>query len=416
MANWGEDKRNANRDRDPISYREAELQRRKVMQQRRQAEDRALADKRKLKQARKKELWQRERYNNIRDSYEAKEKAIKEAKNQNNTDITTENLVTDLPDYKKDDGSGLVDKNKLEEIKQQEEERRGYNPASTVTDDEKKQQEEKAKKIAKKKKKRKKRRQRLMRIIAILGPLGVLIAIIIGLIISGAVVVIIYLYTSDGNKQLIDAGLVKDAAEIKKLKGDEKYDDLDKLDTPVGGGTGAVSNSADGGADGSIGNVGGENLAEFKKGSFKWPVDNKLPPNSEQDFGPRSFGWHDGLDFNGNGSKFVYAAHEGTVIYADSATKAGPGLSALGQAVVVIKSGDVNMIYQEFGNVARGDILVKKGDKVKAGQKIGKIGPNGAGTPLHLHFGMTKKDWIAAQASWDKNDGVFIDPRPYFGF
>lgn len=148
------------------------------------------------------------------------------------------------------------------------------------------------------------------------------------------------------------------------------------------------------------------------KGSFGWPVDNKLKPAGAQLFGnTRGAGvyqFHDGIDFNGNGSTYVYAASPGKVIFAGNP---GAGYEALGSAVIVVKSGSTSMVYQEFGTKMK----VSVGDSVKKGQKIALIGPNTAGTPKHLHFGMTKKNWKKAQSSAFSNNGTWINPAPYFG-
>jgi len=155
----------------------------------------------------------------------------------------------------------------------------------------------------------------------------------------------------------------------------------------------------------------GGDSTNFKKGSFTWPVDNKTNPTGAQLFGNTRSGtnsFHDGIDFNGAGSRHVYAAKSGKVIFAGNP---GAGYSALGVAVIVIKAGKTEMIYQEFGS----KMYVKKGDKVKAGQKLADIGNNGAGTDLHLHFGMTNKDWRSAESSSFKDDGTWINPSSYFG-
>lgn len=119
--------------------------------------------------------------------------------------------------------------------------------------------------------------------------------------------------------------------------------------------------------------------------------------------GFRVNGFHDGLDFGSvdhSGSE-IHAVHAGTVIFAGN-----PSIAALGACVIVIKDGDLSMVYQEFGT-SPANIRVKVGEKVKAGQVIGIRNTS------HLHLGFTKSDWYVAQASAFTDNGVWLDPLPY---
>ncbi len=75
---------------------------------------------------------------------------------------------------------------------------------------------------------------------------------------------------------------------------------------------------------------------------------------------------------------------------------------------VISKDGYVE-IYQE-GFVNDTDIYVKKGQKIKRGQKIGRL------TGSHLHLGITKtnKHYINKHGdpcgNWWKNDGTWLNP------
>lgn len=53
-------------------------------------------------------------------------------------------------------------------------------------------------------------------------------------------------------------------------------------------------------------------------------------------------------------------------------------------------------------------ILVKEGQRVTRGQKIGVMGATGRATGIHLHFGISTK----YPADWSRN-GSFINPIPY---
>ena len=114
-------------------------------------------------------------------------------------------------------------------------------------------------------------------------------------------------------------------------------------------------------------------------------------------------GFHNGLDFGSvdHPGNEIHAVHAGTVVFVGN-----PSIAALGSCVIVIKDGDLSLVYQEFGS-SPSNARVKVGDKVKAGQVIG------IRDTAHLHLGFTKSDWYAAQASAFKNDGVWLDPLPY---
>lgn len=114
-------------------------------------------------------------------------------------------------------------------------------------------------------------------------------------------------------------------------------------------------------------------------------------------------GFHNGLDFGSvdHPGNEIHAVHAGTVIFVGN-----PSIASLGPCVIVIKDGDLSMVYQEFAS-SPGNARVKVGDKVNAGQVIG------IRDTAHLHLGFTKSDWYAAQASAFTNDGVWLDPLPY---
>lgn len=114
----------------------------------------------------------------------------------------------------------------------------------------------------------------------------------------------------------------------------------------------------------------------------------------------RKNGWHDGLDFGSvdHPGNEVHAVHGGTVVYVGN-----PNIAGLGACVIVINDSGLNMVYQEFAS-STSNARVKIGDKVKVGQVIG------IRDTAHLHFGVTKKDWLQAQASAFSDDGTWLDP------
>lgn len=156
---------------------------------------------------------------------------------------------------------------------------------------------------------------------------------------------------------------------------------------------------------------GGSDDVETIGGTWGWPF---LPIGqgsftSGQLFGTnagggfRPNGFHDGLDFGSvdHPGNEVRAVHSGTVIYVGN-----PGITGLGACVIVIKDGDLSMVYQEFAT-SSSNSRVSVGDKVKTGQVIGIRDTD------HLHLGFTKKDWLTAQSSAFVDDGTWLDPMPY---
>ncbi|WP_242089900.1 M23 family metallopeptidase [Curtobacterium sp. DN_7.5] len=72
----------------------------------------------------------------------------------------------------------------------------------------------------------------------------------------------------------------------------------------------------------------------------------------------------------------IYAAHDGTVVFAGN----GGGY---GNEVVLDNGGGISTAY---GHIVDGGILVANGQHVSAGQQIAKIGSTGWSTGCHLHF------------------------------
>lgn len=104
----------------------------------------------------------------------------------------------------------------------------------------------------------------------------------------------------------------------------------------------------------------------------------------------------------------MWATHNGVDIKADNGASVGAALSGTvtdvstdesnGGMVVIAHSGKATTVYAGLGNV-----VVKKDEKVNAGQKIGEIGemPKELDLSYHLHF-----EYIV--------DGAFKDPEKYF--
>ncbi len=124
---------------------------------------------------------------------------------------------------------------------------------------------------------------------------------------------------------------------------------------------------------------------------FVWPVQGTITQN----FGPTSFGlepayqgyahFHQGLDIANSMYTPIKAAAAGTVIFA--------GWSNVGYGFCVqIDLG--NGLVTLYGHMAQ-QPSVSVGEKVAAGQLIGKMGSTGASTGSHLHFAVQKNGtWV----------------------
>lgn len=98
-------------------------------------------------------------------------------------------------------------------------------------------------------------------------------------------------------------------------------------------------------------------------------------------YGPRWGTFHAGLDFAAPIGTPIYAAADGLIIEGKDRT----GVAGFGSWIWLDaqQSAGVDLIY---GHVKHAGILVRKGDRVKAGQQIGVVGNEGETTGPHLHF------------------------------
>ena len=112
-------------------------------------------------------------------------------------------------------------------------------------------------------------------------------------------------------------------------------------------------------------------------------------------------GSHYGIDLGysrnyGGKNQPIYATDDGKVIYRQTQTSGGK--------VIHIKHDNGHVT--EYAHLDTW--VVKKGDKVKMGQKIGTMGKSGKASGEHLHLGVYKGTKI------DYNDkSKFVDPKKY---
>jgi len=107
---------------------------------------------------------------------------------------------------------------------------------------------------------------------------------------------------------------------------------------------------------------------------------------------------HSGLDYGHGSGTDVYAAADGEVIYVE--TNGGHG-GGWGNRIVVYHGFG---IYTSYNHLKKNGVLVKRGDKVRAGQKIGIQG-NTETKDVHLHFELMFGGWGPDNR---------VDPAPYF--
>ena len=109
---------------------------------------------------------------------------------------------------------------------------------------------------------------------------------------------------------------------------------------------------------------------------FRWPHDGKVLAGFSENSGGRG---HDGIDIDVKVGDMVRASSSGTVVFAaEEKTRFG--------RQVLIDHGDG--WQTSYGHLAR--ITVKKGDVVKAGERIGIAGDAGIATRPELHFEIRK--------------------------
>jgi len=109
---------------------------------------------------------------------------------------------------------------------------------------------------------------------------------------------------------------------------------------------------------------------------FSWPVKGQVISK----FGPKSGGlYNDGINIAAKEGDSVKAAEDGAVAYV------GNELKGYGNLIIVKHSGGWITAYAHLK-----DSLVKRGQKVDKGQKVGTVGASGNVTSPQLYFGLRK--------------------------
>ena len=107
---------------------------------------------------------------------------------------------------------------------------------------------------------------------------------------------------------------------------------------------------------------------------------------------------HKGVDFAKVGNIPILAAASGTVMEARE-------IGTYGYAIVIQHNINGKRMDSVYAHMRKG-LEVKKGDKVRQGQRIGFMGNTGMSTGQHLHFELHNGAWTTGQPN-------AIDPLPY---
>lgn len=117
-------------------------------------------------------------------------------------------------------------------------------------------------------------------------------------------------------------------------------------------------------------------------------------------YGPRWGTFHAGLDFAAPIGTPIYAAADGVVVEG----RERYNVSGFGSWIWLDCQDSVGKDFI-YGHVKHDEIMVKAGDRVRAGQQIGVVGNEGESTGPHLHFEV----W-----GWPgRLGGAHQDPAPY---
>ena len=119
-----------------------------------------------------------------------------------------------------------------------------------------------------------------------------------------------------------------------------------------------------------------------------WPVDSTVASISSN-FGVRRSGtWHRGIDLSAPKGSPVRATAAGKVVVAERS-------GAYGRTVVIDHGDGIRTRYAHLKKIA-----VEQGERVAAGEVIGKVGKSGNASGFHLHYEVVV-------------DGTPVDPRPF---
>jgi murein DD-endopeptidase MepM/ murein hydrolase activator NlpD len=103
----------------------------------------------------------------------------------------------------------------------------------------------------------------------------------------------------------------------------------------------------------------------------------------------------------------IEAPYDGKVLEAKKSTAAGGGF---GNYVILLHKIDGKFYTTLYAHMKDGSLKVKKGDKVTAGQMLGKMGTTGMSTGKHLHWELR----LGKVHTWDAMGKNYIEPIAFF--
>ena len=123
--------------------------------------------------------------------------------------------------------------------------------------------------------------------------------------------------------------------------------------------------------------------------------------------------FHKGVDLvtGRNVEDYVVAFDDGTVIACAnniSGTNTETNVKGMGNYVTIQHANGWRTRYQ---HMKYGSVVVKKGQQVKAGQKLGLIGNTGNSKGRHLHFDVSNEKRQAK--SYVSGSRYYVDPKPF---
>lgn len=108
-----------------------------------------------------------------------------------------------------------------------------------------------------------------------------------------------------------------------------------------------------------------------RKGFLAWPAKGTLTSG----FGMRDGRKHEGIDIAAAKGTPIYSAAKGNVVFS------GWGPTGYGKMIIIKHKHHLTTLYAHNSK-----LLVRKGSRVKQGQKIALMGSTGRSTGPHLHF------------------------------
>ncbi|MEN9722671.1 MAG: hypothetical protein RJB38_657 [Pseudomonadota bacterium] len=105
---------------------------------------------------------------------------------------------------------------------------------------------------------------------------------------------------------------------------------------------------------------------------LSWPLRSVQVTSA---FGNRQGDLHEGIDLRAPMATPVYASHDGVVLYS------GSGISGYGKLIVLRHPSGLSTVYAHNSR-----LLVRRGERIRRGQRLSLSGNTGRSSGPHLHF------------------------------